>query len=183
MHDFAEEKGYKLSNYIPYEDVVLNFDNYCKHISDSLSAKDGFTMPYLTLEDCEMAGGKYCKMSVVPKMEIEIIPETAEEELIRDIQKQNEIAVEKQVAFLTGLQGTEEEKENFTKKLKSKDLNMTEEERLKANVDMLTSEEKADAEYLSIYNGNKGEITNEELEFLKSTEYKKVVEVREQEKN
>lgn len=177
LHDFAEKEGYKLNNYIPFEEVVLNYDNYCKNITSSLAANDKFTMPYLTQEDCEIAGGKYCKKSMVPTMEIEPIAKTVEEAIIRDFKKQNGIAKLQEEAFLIGLNGTEEEKANFKEKLKHTE--KTEKEILEDKIKLLTTEEKADAEYLSIYKGHKGKITQEEIDFINSKEYTEIVEERE----
>lgn len=183
IHDYAKNKGYNLSNYIPYEDVVLNFDNYCKQIQSSLSATDVFTMPYPTLEECENAGGRYYAMSVKPKMEIEPIPKELEDaislEFAKQLKEQEKISEEQEKAFLIGLSGTEEEKENFLKSINTKD--KTEEELLKEKIALLTTEEKADAKYISQFNGHKGEITEEEIAYIESEDYKKAVEEREQE--
>jgi hypothetical protein len=194
IHDYAKNKGYNLSNYIPYEDVVLNFDNYCKQIQSSLSATDGFTMPYPTLEECENAGGRYYAMSVKPKMEIEPIPEKLEDaislEFAKQLKEQEKISEEQEKAFLIGLSGTEEEKENFLKSINTKDKteeellkdkNKTEEELLKDKIALLTAEEKADAKYISKFKGHKGKITEEEIAYIESEDYKKAVEEREQE--
>lgn len=179
LHDYAKEQGYKLSNYIPYEDVVLNFENYCRHISNSLSATDSLAMPYLTSEECEMAGGHLYKLSTVPKMEIEPIEQTLEEIISKDVKKQNEISELQREAFLLGLKGTEEERENFIKNI---NINAkTDKEILKDKIDLLTAQEKADAKYLSIYKGHEGEITEEEIEFIESKEYTEIVEEREKE--
>jgi hypothetical protein len=180
LHDYAKNQGYELSNYIPYETAMLNFDNYCRLISSSLSATDSLAMPYVNLEDCEMAGGKYCKASMIPKMEIEVIPKTLEEEIASDIKKQNEISEEKKEAFLIGLKGTEEEKEMFIKKMGiEKESNKSIKDIIKEKIEMLTEEEKADARHMSNYFGNGGEITQKEIDYIESEDYKKAVEERE----
>ncbi|MGN0496202.1 MAG: hypothetical protein ACI4GW_08240 [Lachnospiraceae bacterium] len=145
LHDYAESNGYTLNNYVPFDDAVREFDNLIRHTRNSLS-DDKLIAMYPTLEDCEFGAGQAFRNCTIPKMECYSTPKTIEESIARESIK-DEVSEEQAKAFVEGFTG-EPPKE------------ITE-------ADKLTTIEREKAEQLSYYNGNKGTITEQEIEEVK----------------
>lgn len=164
LHDYAEGNGYTLRNIIPLEDAERDFDNYMRQVSASMG-ENSFLPPYTDYDFAKAGAESYYSQSTVPKMDIFKTPETVDEEIAQAI-KDEKAAVVDDNAFLAGF--AEETVEETASNAENNP------------IDNLTAEEKADAEHMSVYFGHGGEITEKEIEYLKSDEYKKAIKEREE---
>ena len=167
LHDFAEKNGYILRNIATREEMELAFNNFTDHVVHSL-----YTQSIPVYVDSEIA--KIKADSMLNKLENPVMdcyknPETFEEAICTTVMMEN--ADKKQTsmeiddeAFLRGFWGDD-------RRVKAPEENPELMDRIKA----LTPEEKADAKWMSLYFGHKGEITQVEIDYLNSEDYKKYV--------
>jgi hypothetical protein len=109
IRDSAARQGFTITNYVSYDECLLNFDNLARHIKDDMAATDPIIKNYLTVQDCEMACGQYCAKCSVQSIECYPTPATPVEALSRDIAKDkaahDKMTEEQGKAFIEGLTG------------------------------------------------------------------------------
>lgn len=169
LHDYAESNGYTLRNIITLEEAELALDNYINLVSNSMG-ENIFFSPYPDYGTAKIGAEGYYNKSVTPKMDIFKTPTNPDEELAQAVK---DTAAEKEpineaahnAAFLAGFNG---------KSLQDVEKDMEE----PTPVNLLTDEERRDAEHMSNYYGHNGDISQQELDYLKSQEYKDAVAER-----
>jgi hypothetical protein len=109
IRDSAARQGFIITNYVSYDECLLNFDNLARHIKDDMAATDPIIKNYLTVQDCEMACGAYCARCSVQSIECYPTPATPVEALSRDIAKEkaahDKMTEEQGRAFVEGFTG------------------------------------------------------------------------------
>lgn len=173
LHDFADKNGYILRNITTREEAEQAFDNFARGVCDSMYAINGFPI-YSDSGYAQIKADSYLNSLENPALDCYKKPETFEETIAQGMamDRVDKERAEPEIddeAFLRGFWG--EKMESMQKKAET-------DGELEDDIKALTAEERADAKHLSHYFGNKGEITQRELDYLKSENYKKAVEER-----
>lgn len=175
LHDFADRNGFILRNIATREEAEQAFNNFVDKVTSSIQYP-----AYPVYPDsgyAKIKADSYLNGLENPVMDCYRKPATFEEAIAQELEKEiaekthKSIDLDDREAFLRGFWG---------KKIgeKPEDVKTEEEEVFEDCVKALTEEEKADAVHMSKYFGNEGKITQRELDYLKSDDYKKAVEER-----
>jgi hypothetical protein len=153
LHDKAEDCGYILDNYNDYDTVLLKFDNFKMHISNDLLQSDALLRFFPTTESCEFYAGQILAESSNSSYECHKIPQSIEESILYDLSKENkknlkEADLEAFAEGFTGKRITEPTPE-----------------------EILTESERAIAKEYSVYDGRKGEISKDDVSFVRNELY------------
>lgn len=173
IHDKALDSGKVLDNYISKDKALMEFDNLSRRITNSLGENEAFPI-IVDSNDCDINAGRYYKKSTVATMEIHDKAESLEEAITREANAENEKFLNDKnntASFLAGFKGTELKEEQ--RKLEILDMK---------NPDNWTDEEMEDAKSWSTYNGTKGKITPETIDYITSQDYKDLCSERDAER-
>lgn len=168
LHDFADKNGYILRNIPTREESELAFDNFVRGVTSSMYSVTGFPV-YPDSGYAKIKADGYLSNLENPAMDCYKKPETFEETIAQGIamDRADKERTEPEIddaAFLRGFWGDD-------KRAKTE-----ENPELLDVIKALTDEERADAKWMSLYYGHKGEITQEEIDYINSEDYKKYVE-------
>ena len=168
LHDFADKNGYILRNITTREEAKLAFENFTSHVINSL-----YTQSIPVYADSGVAKVKadyFLSKLENPVMDCYKKPETFEEAVCTTAMMEN--ADKKQSspeiddeAFLRGFWGD-------SKRMKAAE----EDPELVDAIKALTPQEVSDAKWMSMWFGNKGKITQKEIDYINSEDYKKYKE-------
>lgn len=152
LHDHAQSHGYVLENYISVEDSMKQFDTLTNRLKKSMWTNKGEIPFYSDLQSAEEDGGRLCSNAMTKTYDCYKQPTTLEEAVVHDLQtaakNADNVPKEYEQAFLKGFTGIES--------AESKD------------EDILSESEKLDAQIHSLIHGNGGEITPEDVVFVRS---------------
>lgn len=174
LHDFADKNGYVLRNIITREEAEQAFDNFVHGVNSSMYTQ---SIPvYPDSGYAKIKADSYISKLENPALDCYEKPKTFEETIAQMATMENvdrkradqEIDGE---AFLRGFCG-------MGKKVNPEQPKSEEERTLEDEIEALSTEEKTDALHMAVYHGHAGEITQQEIDFIKSDDYKKLVEER-----
>jgi hypothetical protein len=161
LHDSAKKAGFSLENFISFENAMKKFDTHIDRLKKSMWAHKGSLPFYPTVEAAEMGGGQLCAEAMERSFSCYLTPHTLEEHIAHDTQEafKKDLANADDDAFLLGFTGQKPEEPT--------------------PAGMLTEEELADATLRSRLQGRGGEITDDDVSFIRFDEdYQKIIESR-----
>jgi hypothetical protein len=163
IHDTAESRGYDIDNYTPYEQAVQDLDNLIHRTQTAVDNSDNLMLsPYQKIDDCIADCGRVYG-GIVNHNNIKCLPlpKDLETAISNDnIRNAKEPTAEETKAFYKGFTGQEPPTA------------------LETAINGLTAQEKIDAKVYSTMNGRKGEITQAEVDYISSSEYKEFSDKR-----
>lgn len=172
LHDFADRSGYILRNIVTREEAVQAFDNFVHGVVSSMYTSSIPVYPDSGYAKIKADGHLFDLEN--PAMDCHKKPETFEETITQAAMMENADRERTRPefddeAFLRGFWGM-----NKKEKQQKQEIPGELGDRIKA----LSEEERADALYMAIYHGHAGEITRQEIDFIQSADYKRLVEER-----
>lgn len=172
LHDFADKSGFELRNLPTREDAELAFDNFSNGVRNSLYIQNGFPV-YPDSGYASIKADKYLHDLENPPMDCYKKAENFEEAVANAAmmenadKKRNSNDEIDDRAFLDGFYGRNH-----------KDIEKTKDFSIEDDISALSDTERKDALSLASYRGHYGKITKEEIDYIKSEDYKRLVEER-----
>lgn len=151
--DYARDHGYELRNYVSEAAAMQAFDDFTRMLTASIENVDAFQQPFQSVAQAEIGASSYAARAARAAMDIAPIPQTVEQAISLDLEREREQAEEQNLsperiaAFLEGFRGEPEPEPT--------------------PADDLTHQEREIAEFAATRHG--GQITPEDAELARKT--------------
>lgn len=114
LHDYAQDHGYELRNYVGEAAAMQAFDDFSRMLTASIENIDAFQQPFQTVAQAEIGASSYAARAATAAMDIAPIPQTVEQAIYQDLEREREQAEEQNLsperiaAFFEGFRGEPE---------------------------------------------------------------------------